>query len=90
MIWFILFIIVIICGCIITYRTAEVNELHKMRAAFENRKHRIEELIRLEHNGGEGKTIEELESEEERGELEGIDDAIQMIDEELNSKKNII
>jgi len=45
MIWFILFLIVLIVGCYFVYKTAEVKELHKVRAAFENKEHAIQKLI---------------------------------------------
>ena len=45
MIWFILFLIVLIVGCYFVYKTAEVKELHKVRAAFENKEHDIQKLI---------------------------------------------
>lgn len=86
MIWFILFIIVIIVGCFIVYREAEVHELHKMRAGFENRKHQIEEHILL---GTQGKSVEELETDEEKGELEELKEVIEMIDEEIERVKLI-
>ena len=86
MIWFILFIIAIIAGCYVVYREAEVHELHKMRAGFENRKHQIEEHILL---STQGKTVEELETEEERGELEELDEVIEMIDKEIEKIKLI-
>ena len=75
MFWFIGFIILAIVACICTYKTAEVHELHKVRAAFENRELEIEKLIK-EHSGekdfnkvfyeGEIEELEELKSEIEK------------------------
>ena len=51
MIWLILFIIVIIVACFVVYKTAEVHELHKIRAAFDIKRHDIEKLIQDKANG---------------------------------------
>ena len=50
MIWFIAFLVLLVIGCYCTYRSAEVHELHRMRAAFENKKHEIERLVREYEN----------------------------------------
>ena len=74
MTWLIaLFIAVLIIACVITYRTAEVHELHKMRAAFEDHKHILEEFYASKEN---------LEI---KGEIEGLDIAIEVVDEEERS-----
>ena len=86
MFWVIILIIVLaVIACVRTYYHAELNELHKLRAGFEHRKHYLEEWIRNEHNGGEGCSIEELETEEEKGELEALDEVISEIDKEIES-----
>ena len=50
MIWFILFITVIIVACFVVYKSAEVHELHKMRAAFEDKRHDIDEVKEVVDN----------------------------------------
>jgi hypothetical protein len=72
MFWFIGFLALMIVGCYCTYKTAEVQELHKVRAAFDLKEHKIEELIK-EHTDekdfnkifyeGEIEELEELKTE---------------------------
>ena len=75
MIYLIVFLIVIIVACVITYKTAEVHELHKMRAAFENRRHD------LYNNRTPGDT------DYFRGEEKGLKDAIDIVEELEESEK---
>lgn len=81
MIWFIGFLILAIIGCYCTYKTAEVHELHKMRAAFENKKHDIENLI-AEHNKDAN-----FNDDYYQGELEEIDEIEAIIDENIHLLK---
>lgn len=71
MLWFILIILGIVASCYVTYKTAEVHELHKMRAAFEYRKHAIEKVSNTTYNS----------------EIEGLNDAINIVDIELDNLK---
>lgn len=81
MYWFIAFLIVCIFGCYSVYKTAEVHELHKMRAAFENKKHDIEKLI------AEHKSDNNFNNEYYKGELEELDEVQSIIDENLHLLK---
>lgn len=81
MIWLIAFLILIIAGCYCTYKTAEVHELHKMRAAFEDKKHDIEKLI------ANRKDNSDFSNDYYQGELEEIDEVEAIIDEELRLLK---
>lgn len=77
------FIVVCVVACIFAYKTAEVHELHKVRAAFELRKHAIEDQILQNHNvivRAEAKP-EEVANDYEQGEMEGLDEAIDIIEE---------
>ena len=67
--WLILLLVIIIVACIFVYKTAEVHELYNIRAAFENKKHNIENIINNEKDNidfnksyyeGEIKELEEL------------------------------
>ena len=70
-IWIIAFIAVLIIGCICVYKSAEVHELHKLRASFENKKHEIERIM----NPDDVYTIKLREAEiNEINELEKIID----------------
>lgn len=75
----ILILIVLIAAAIVTYKTAEVHELHKMRAAFEDRRASIEELIKQKKND------ENFNNDYYQGELEAIDEVEAIIKEELDS-----
>ena len=67
--------VLIIVACIIVYKTAEVNELHKIRAAFEDKRHILSEHYKhLENNKSE-------EAIKEEGEIEGLNDAIEITKE---------
>lgn len=81
MIWLIAFLILVVIGCYCTYKTAEVHELHKMRAAFEDKKHDIEKLI------ADRKDDSDFKDDYYQGELEEIDEVEAIIDEELRLLK---
>ena len=81
-IFFILLIILLAGAAVVVYKGAEVHELHKMRAAFEDKRVKIQRLID-EH----GKHLE-LDPEYLRGELDEIDELEALIDEELEILKN--
>lgn len=82
MIWFIGILALMIFGCYCTYRSAEVHELHKMRAAFENRERDVEELI--EKHTGE-KDFNKVFYEGEIEELEELKAAIDKRIQELKT-----
>lgn len=71
----IIFLIILISSCIITYKSAEVHELHKIRAAFEDKRHVLSE--HYEHIGGKLKE----ECVEEKGKIEGLGTALEILDE---------
>lgn len=81
MIWFILFITVIIVACFVVYKSAEVHELHKMRAAFEDKRHDIEKLIK------EHKADSDFNNDYYQGELEELDEVEAIIDENIHLLK---
>ena len=81
MVWFIVFLILAIIACYYTFKTAEVHELHKMRATFENKKHDIEKLI-AEHSDDI-----DFNNDYYQGELEEIDEAEAIIDENIHLLK---
>lgn len=81
MLWFILFIVLLICGCIVVYKTAEVHELHKMRAAFDNKEHAIKELM------GERKNDSNFNFDYYQGELEELEEMKIMIENRINELK---
>lgn len=80
--FFILLIALLIVAAVVVYKGAEVHELHKMRAAFEDRKAKINKLI--EDHGSHL----EIEPEYIRGELDEINELESIIDEELELLKN--
>ena len=46
MIWiFLLIILFMVAGCYVSYKEAKVHELHKMRAAFEDRRRELKDLM---------------------------------------------
>ena len=75
-------IVLLILSAVVVYKTAEVHELHKMRAAFEDKKFKINKLIE-DH----GKHLE-VDPEYLKGELDEIDELESIIDEELQILKN--
>ena len=75
MIWvLVLFLICIAFGCYVAYKEAKHHELHKMRAAFEDKKHDIETLIAKEDDK-ENKEIL-------KGELLGFEKAVEMLEKD--------
>lgn len=74
MIWLILFIIVIIVACFVVYKTAEVHELHKIRAAFDIKRHNIEKLIQDRKNDSDFNNDYYLGALDELEEVETIID----------------
>ena len=70
-----LIIVLIAVGCVSVYKTAEVNELHKIRAAFEDKRNVLAEHYKhLEDNKSK-------EAIKEEGEIQGLDDAIEIAKE---------
>lgn len=61
-------------GCYVAHKEAKIHELHKMRAAFEIKKHNIETLIAKEDNK-ENKEIL-------KGELLGFEKAVEMLEKD--------
>ena len=77
--WILIGIIILICvGCFCVYRTAEVHELHTMRAAFENKKHTIESFI----NDNKNNDIDFNKSYYE-GEIEELEELKNIIDQRI-------
>ena len=79
---FILLIVLLIVSAIVVYKSAEVHELHKMRAAFEDKREDIRQLII------ERKMDPNFNYDYYQGELEEIDELEVLIDEELEILKN--
>ena len=79
----IIFVVVLVAAAFVTYKTAEAHELHKMRAAFEDRKIDIQKLI-ADHKDNDP----DFNYDYYRGELEEIDELESLIDEELEILKN--
>lgn len=78
----ILLIVLLIVSAIVVYKSAEVHELHKMRAAFEDKREDIRQLII------ERKMDPNFNYDYYQGELEEIDELEALIDEELEILKN--
>ena len=77
MIWiFIAFIVCMIAGCFVTYKTTKHHELHKIRAAFDDRMHVIETIRRM-HEQNYDSDVDYL-----KGEEEGLKEAEEILDEE--------
>lgn len=77
MIWiFITFLICMVVGCVVTYKTTKHHELHKVRAAFEDRMHVIDSIRRL-HEQNHDSDVDYL-----KGEKEGLKEAEEIINEE--------
>lgn len=81
----IVIIVLLIVGAFVTYKTAEVHELHKMRAAFSDIKRHIE-LVKSEYE--KSKNQDDYTDGKYVGELEEIDEAINIINDELNELKS--
>lgn len=80
--FFILFLILIIAACAVVYKTAEVHELHKMRAAFEDKRRDIKRLIEEHKTDGN-----ELLNAYYQGELEEIEEVESIINENIHLLK---
>ena len=76
--FFILGLVLIVGAAIVVYKTAEVHELHKMRAAFEDRRQYLEGII---NQGSDSKDYY-------LGELHELEELEALIDEELEILKN--
>ena len=61
-------------GCYVTYKEAKIHELHKMRAAFEDKKHNIETMI--------AKDDDKENKEILKGELLGFEKAVEMLEKD--------
>lgn len=87
--WFIVFIVLIAISCFIIYHEAEVHELHKMRAAFSDIKHRIEHVKAEYEKHQVTKDIVKDSFEEGvvEGELKELDEVINVVDTELEKVK---
>lgn len=70
-----------VVGCFTVYKTAEAHELHKMRAAFEDKKVNINRYIK-EHGNDPDFNLEYY-----HGEIEELDELESLIDEELHLLK---
>ena len=68
-------LLILVAACAITYKTAEVHELHKIRAAFEDKRH-----VLSEHHERIGGKLKE-ECVKEKGKIEGLDTALEILDE---------
>lgn len=79
----IIFVVVLVVAAVAVYKTAEIHELHKMRAAFENRKIDIQKLIEDRKDSDP-----DFNYEYYQGELQEIDELNALIDEELEILKN--
>lgn len=73
MVWVVvIFVVLMVVSCFFTYREAEVHELHKMRAAFEDKKHVLEDAYKNPSD----------RREEIKGEIAGLEEAIKLLKEE--------
>lgn len=85
MFWvFLLIIILLALACFIVYREAEVHELHKMRAAFEDRRKEIETIIKTQTIDSQ-RTKDVLD-----GEITELDEVIEMVEERERKVSHII
>ena len=80
MVWILIgFLICMVAGCYVAYKEAKIHELHKMRAAFENRVQDVKNTI------GYVKDYE-VDDEEEinilKGEVLGLENGLNMLKEE--------
>ena len=83
MLFIILTIVLLIVSAVVVYKSAEAHELHKMRAAFEDKRSYIQGLI-----NERGYDIHNFNYDYYQGELEAIDEIEAIIDEELEALKN--
>lgn len=85
MFWvFLLIIILVALACFIVYREAEVHELHKMRAGFEDRRKEIETIIKTQTIDSQ-RTKDVLD-----GEITELDEVIEMVVERERKVSHII
>ena len=78
MIWVLIgFLICMVAGCYAAYKEAKIHELHKMRAAFEDKKRDIERLMNNEMVSSDGEVEEIL-----KGEFLGLSKVLSMLHEE--------
>ena len=87
MTWLIVILIAVLvaCACVVVYHTAEHHELHKMRAAFENK-----ERMLINHYNNEKDVIshdvvtflETIPKKEIQGAIEAMMEVLKMIDRE--------
>ena len=76
--FFILGLVLIVVAAIVVYKTAEVHELHKMRAAFEDKRQYLEGIIKQDSDS----------KDYHLGELHELEELEALIDEELEILKN--
>lgn len=88
MLIFIAFIIILIIGCFVVYRSAEAHELHKMRAAFSDIKEHIE-AVKAEYEKHQKENSDDFTNGEIEGELKELDEVIEIVDEEIEKVKII-
>ena len=75
MVWVcLIFVVLIILGCYITYKETKHHELHKVRACFENKRHKIEGLLE-----DAKKSKDEEVARVFMGELIGLKEALEMV-----------
>ena len=79
--YIVLFVVFMILGCVITYHTAEVHELHKMRANFKHKKEDIEKIIQ---ENGVGENDENYES------FQSYTAAIELLDTEIEELESLL
>ena len=86
----ILALLIISAACVHTYKNAEINELHRLRAAFEKKKHALEEYYKKPSMTAvsEGHTyVEQNHTEEIKGEIEGIEIILRIMQDEEDAMK---
>ena len=77
MVWVIIgLVILMVFACFVTYKETKHHELHKVRACFENRKHRVE--LSLEEERGKDDEAARIFM----GEIIGLKEALEVIKEE--------
>ena len=81
----ILIAVLVIFGCVFVYHTAEHHELHKMRAAFENKERMLINYYNNEKDiiSRDGVTIlEPIPKKEIQGAIEAMMEVLKMVDKE--------
>lgn len=81
--FFIVLIVLLAVSAYVVYKEAEVHELHKMRAAFEDKREKIQQFIDDYKNQKTDFSYDYFQ-----GKLKEIDDLESIIDEELEILKN--